>query len=284
MGPLALLDFLELHLGLPGSRTNKIERIFNYRKNLHNNAKGSFYEKSLETNDLEVAIKLLGWRDELKTAGWDFKTNKSCPSRLKDLAKVEQQSIGAGNPERFRNIMNALKEKPKLPLQEIIVHEPPELLPSHLTQLFALLAAAGVTITHREILIQKTSTTDLDKLRSFVLDKNSSKEKTTVKADGSIQIIRFGDMLSAGKGLAALMADDPSFKPVVVNESGDISLSLSLRENGLPSTGQAMQSASHPDLQLLAIIPVWLWKPYNPQQVLDFFLSPLNIFPRGLIR
>src|SRR4029078_4662552 len=25
-----------------------------------------------------------------------------------------------------------------------------------------------------------------------------------------------------------------------------------------------------------------LWKPYNPQQVLDFFLSPLNIFPRGL--
>ena len=50
MGPLALLDFLELHLGLAYSATNKIERIFNYRKNLHDNTKGSFYEKALAIN------------------------------------------------------------------------------------------------------------------------------------------------------------------------------------------------------------------------------------------
>jgi ATP-dependent helicase/nuclease subunit B len=282
MGPLALLDFLELHLGIPGSCTNKIERIFNYRKNLHKNANGSFYEKSLQTNDLEVAIKLLGWRDELKTAGWDFKTNKSCPSRLKDLAKVEEVNVGTGDPERFCKIIDALKEKPKLPLRGIIVHEPPELLPSHLTQLFALLAAAGVTIKQREVLMQKTIATDLDKLRCFVLDKNASEKKTALNADGSIQVIKFGDMLSAGKGLAALIAANVSFRPVIINESRDISLSLSLGESGLPSTGQAMQSATHPDLQLLAIVPVWLWKPYDPQQVLDFFLSPLNIFPKGL--
>ena len=282
MGPFALLDFLELHLGLPGPPANKLERIFNYRKNLQDNATGSFYEKSLETNDLEVAIKLLAWRDELKAAGWDFKADKSCPSRLKDLGKVERQGIRAGNPERFCNIMDALKQKPKLPLHEIIVHEPPQLLPSYVARLFELLASTGVQIRHREILIQKTLATDLDTLRSFVLDKNVSKEKKEVKADGSVQIIRFGDMLSAGKGLAALMAEDSSFRPVVINESMDISLSLSLRENGLPFSGQAMHSAAHPDLQLLAIVPVWLWKPYNPQQVLDFFLSPLNIFPRGL--
>ncbi len=282
MGSLALLDFLELHLGLAGSCTNTIERIFNYRKNLYESAKGSFYERSLETNDVEVATKLLGWRDELKTAGWDFKTNKSCPSRLKDLAKVESKSIGPGNSERFCGIMKALKEKPRLPLQEIIVHEPPELLPSYLTRLFALLASAGVTIAHREITTQETSTSDLDKLRSFVLDKNHSKEKTALKADGSVQLIKFGDILSAGKGIAALIAEDVSFKPVVINESRDISLCLSIRESGLPSTGQALQSGSHPDLQLLAIVPVWLWKPYDPQQVLDFFLSPLNIFPKGL--
>ena len=59
MGPLALLDFLELHLGLAYSSTNKIDRIFNYRKNLHDHAKRSFYEKSLAIDALEVAVKLL---------------------------------------------------------------------------------------------------------------------------------------------------------------------------------------------------------------------------------
>ena len=63
MGPLALIDFLELHLGLSNSCAHKFERIFQYRENLHQHEKGSFYQKSLETNDLEVAIKLLSWRD-----------------------------------------------------------------------------------------------------------------------------------------------------------------------------------------------------------------------------
>ncbi|MEP6949262.1 MAG: PD-(D/E)XK nuclease family protein [Ginsengibacter sp.] len=281
MGPLALLDFLELHLGLPGSCASKMERIFNYRKNLLHNSKGTFYEKSIKTNDLEVAIKLLTWRDELKIAGWDFKTDKTTPARLQHLANAEKPGIGDHNPERFCRIIEALNDMPKLPLVEIILHEPPDLLPSHLTQLFALLSAAGINIIHHETTVQETLASDLDNLRSFVLDKNSSKEKSGLKGDGSIQILRFGDLLSGGKGLAALLAED-YFKPVVINEPVDVSLSLSLMENGLPSTGQAMQSVSHPDLQLLAILPVWLWKPYNPQQVLDFFLSPLNIFPRGL--
>ncbi len=109
MGPLALLDFLELHFGLPNSCTNTIERIFNYRENLRSKAKGSFYEKSLQTNDLEVAQKLLQWRDELKIAGWNFKTDKTCPARLKDLANAEQHGIGENFPERFciMNLGNA---------------------------------------------------------------------------------------------------------------------------------------------------------------------------------
>lgn len=280
MGPMALIDFLELHLGLPNSCTNDIERIFNYRKNLHKKAKESFYEKSLATNDLEVATKLLQWRDELKTAGWDFKDDKNCPSRLKDIANVEG-NIGVGIAERFRIIINVLNAKPWLPITEIIVHEPLDLLPAHISNLFLLLTNSGVSIKYRETDTIRSSNSDLDTLQSFVLN-NNSQAKTKVKADGSVQVLRFNNLLSAGKGLSALIANDPGFKPVIINESSNISLALSLRENGEPSTGQSMQSASHTDLQLLAIIPVWLWKPYNPQQVLDFFLSPLNIFSKGL--
>jgi hypothetical protein len=284
VGPIGLTSFLELHLGLPNSCTGDIERIFNYRKNLHQKAKGSFFEKSLATNDLEVASKLLQWRDELKTSGWDFKTGSSTPSRLQNISKVEkEQFIGDGNSERFSKILEALQSKPALPIEEIIVHEPKDLLQSHLTKLFSLLVATGIKITYRDVPLQKSAETDLDNLRSFVFNKNSSiLKKSDCKGDGSLQILRFSDILSAGKGIVAYIAAEPAFQPVVLNEAADTTLSLLLRENGQPSTGQEMRSASHPDLQLLALIPVWLWKPYNPHQVLDFFLSPLNIFSTGL--
>jgi hypothetical protein len=282
MGPLALMDFLELHLGLSNSCSNKIERLFQYRSNLDKNAKKSFYEKSFNTNDLEVTNKLLQWRDELKMAGWDFKTDWSMPQRLKDMAGVETHSIGTGVPERFCAIIDELNKKPNLPKAEIIINEPEHLLPAHFKKLFKILQANGVDIRHRDFPLTRTSSSGLDTLRDFVFNKKSSKEKAEMQADGSIQVIKFGDMLSAGKGLATYMSADTTFKPVVINESGNISLSLSLQQSGLPSTGQSMRSASHPDLQLLAIIPVWLWKPYQPQQVLDFFLSPLNIFHKGV--
>ena len=79
-----------------------------------------------------------------------------------------------------------------------------------------------------------------------------------------------------------LIEQDPSFRPVIINESADTSLALALRERGIPYTGQALHAVSHPDLQLLAVMPVWLWKPYSPQQLLDFLLCPFNIFPERL--
>jgi hypothetical protein len=69
---------------------------------------------------------------------------------------------------------------------------------------------------------------------------------------------------------------------VIINESADTSLALALRERGIPYTGRALHAVSHPDLQLLAVMPVWLWKPYAPQQLLDFLLCPFNIFPERL--
>jgi hypothetical protein len=116
----------------------------------------------------------------------------------------------------------------------------------------------------------------------MVLNKSHPKQGTPLQKDGSLQILQFGEQLSAANGVAALIEQDPSFRPVIINESGDTSLALALRERGIPYTGQALHAVTHPDLQLLAVMPVWLWKPYSPQQLLDFLLCPFNIFPERL--
>src|SRR5215204_1155881 len=281
LGPAGLLHFMELHLGIASMESSPIQRIFQYRSKLQENRQNSFYENSFESNQLDVATTLLKWRDELRIAGWDFKTDDSTPKRLCDLARVEEHSIHPGFADRFRTLFGVLKDH-KTPLEKIILHEPFDLLPSFCQQLFFLLKQSEVEVEERkpEVVINKN--TGLGMLQDMVLNKQHPGKKDILQQDGSIQVLQFGELLSAANGVAALIEQDPSFRPVIINESADTSLALALRERGIPYTGQALHAVSHPDLQLLAVMPVWLWKPYSPQQLLDFLLCPFNIFPERL--
>ena len=282
LGPAGLLNFLQLHLGVPAPESNTLKRIFQYRNNLEKHQQGSFFKNSFEVNALDVSTALLLWRDELKLAGWDFKTDASSPKRLHDLALVEKEELHPGFADNFREIYRLLKNDQPLPLEKVILHEPLELLPSFYQQLFSRLGESGVEIEEwkPEVLINKQ--TDLGSLQDMVLNKNHPDKKNNLRKDGSVQILQFGEQLSAANGITALVEQDVLFRPVIINESSDTSLALALRERGIPYTGQALHAVSHPDLQLLAVMPVWLWKPYPPQQVLDFLLSPFNIFPERL--
>ena len=284
MGPAGLLHFLELHLGIPASDNSPIQRVFQYQQSLQKNKDGSFYEKSLEANRLDSTTRLLQWRDELKLAGWNFQVDKTTPRRLADLAKTEEQMV-PGFADRYRHVYQLIKDKQKIPLQEVVLHEPFDLLPPFFQQLFSTLKESGVSVNERslqELNRPGIQGSDLGELQDMVLNKHHPKEGKAPNRDGSLQILQFGELLSAANGVAALIEQDPEFRPVIINESGDTSLALALRERGIPYTGQALHAVSHPDLQLLAVMPVWLWKPYSPQQVLDFLLCPFNILPERL--
>jgi hypothetical protein len=290
LGPTGLLHFLELHLGIAAADGGTIQRVFQYHQSLQQNKENSFYKKSFEANDLDSAATLLSWRDELKLGGWDFRTDKTSPKRLADLAKVEDQ-LQPGFADRYRQVYHLIKSKQHIPLEEIALHEPFDLLPPFYQQLFTVFKESGIIISERNTLnqpdhINQTNQTnqssDLSILQGMVLNRRHPKTKNTLQKDGSLQILEFGEQLSAANGVAALIEQDPSFQPVIINESADPSLALALRETGIPYTGQALHAVSHPDLQLLAVIPVWLWKPYSPQQMLDFLLCPFNIFPERL--
>jgi ATP-dependent helicase/nuclease subunit B len=290
LGPTGLLHFLELHLGIPAPETNTIQRIFQYRQALQQNKEPAFYKKSFEANALDSASVLLHWRDELKMAGWDFKADKTTPKRLADLAQVENK-IQPGFADRYRQVYQEIKRNQTIPLEEVVLHEPFDLLPPFYQQLFSLFKESGIKVQDRnpgnspnqaDHVNHIDQGSDLALLQDMVLNKHHPKKRNTLQIDGSIQILQFGEQLSAANGVAALIEQDPSFQPVIINESGDTSLALALRERGIPYTGQALHAVSHPDLQLLAVMPVWLWKPYPPQQLLDFLLCPFNILPERL--
>ena len=303
LGPSGLLHFLELHLGIPPSEGSAIQRVFQYHQALQRNGEGSFYKKSFEANDLDSAATLLQWRDELRMAGWDFKKDKTTPKRLADLAKAEDR-LQPGFADRYVDVYRIIKtsvdrrrstvdgqQSTVIPVDEITLHEPFDLLPSFYQQLFSILKESGVTLKERNSnnsivqanhVNQKNQGSDLFLLQDMVLNKRHPPKSSTLQKDGSLQILQFGEQLSAANGVAALIEQDPFFRPVIINESADTSLALALRERGIPYSGQALHAVSHPDLQLLAVMPVWLWKPYSPQQLLDFLLCPFNIFPERL--
>ena len=108
LGPTGLLHFCELHLGIPVAESSSIQRVFRYHQALQKNKENSFYKKSFEANDLDSAATLLHWRDELKMAGWDFKTDKTTPKRLADLASVEDK-MQPGFADRYRQVYELIK-------------------------------------------------------------------------------------------------------------------------------------------------------------------------------
>ncbi len=117
VGPLGLLDELELRTGMSRGETSPMQRAIAYcnaiRKVLEKKPNPEpFYQKSFENDPLGVAQQLLRWRDALCMAGWNEDTellNLSADGqkRLKDLQSIETffDSIGIG--ERWHQLLNA---------------------------------------------------------------------------------------------------------------------------------------------------------------------------------
>ncbi len=117
VGPLGLLDELELRAGMSRGETSPMQRAIAYcnaiRKVLEKKPNPEpFYQKSFENDPLGVAQQLLRWRDALCMAGWNEDTellNLSADGqkRLKDLQSIETffDSIGIG--ERWHQLLNA---------------------------------------------------------------------------------------------------------------------------------------------------------------------------------
>lgn len=118
VGPLGLLDELELRAGMSRGETSPMQRAIAYcnaiRKVLANNPTSEqFYQQSFENDPLGVAQQLLRWRDALCMAGWDKKTalpndlSADGKKRLEDLQAIETHFDSIGIGERWHQLLDA---------------------------------------------------------------------------------------------------------------------------------------------------------------------------------
>ena len=118
VGPLGLLDELELRAGLSRGETSPMQRAIAYcnaiREVLANKpATVPFYRQSFENDPLGVAQQLLRWRDALCMAGWNKDTklpdklSDDGKKRLEDLQAIETYFDTIGIGERWHQLLNA---------------------------------------------------------------------------------------------------------------------------------------------------------------------------------
>ena len=116
LGPLGLLELLELRLGLRGLRESEAIRVVQFLGALREVDDGQrFYSRSLAMDELAVARTLLGWRDIWVEAGWSGAARPDDSRRLKDLAAVEslcQGRLAPGRADRLKAVAAALRERP----------------------------------------------------------------------------------------------------------------------------------------------------------------------------
>lgn len=286
MGPVGLLSFLELHLGLSRPSENNVLRVFKYRKSLKKIVRGTFFEKSFSANELDVAEELLSWRDQLMLAGWDFSLVKDMPVRLKAMATAEALAgVADAYGDRFRIVLAILRTGIKLPLDEFLYFEPLELLPPHISDLIRLFENNGIVCKHFLPPATSPDKSDLSSLQSFIFSSNKvGVDKSEAKGDGSLQLVLLPDRLQAGDLLAGLIRNQDCRGTVVISENNEIQPFLGLRKDGFATPAIVASNPVPAGVCLLQLLTVFLWNPWQPRQLFEFLQCPVTLLPPHLSR
>lgn len=154
VGPLGLLNELELRAGLSRGETFPMQRAIAYCNAIHealnSQAEDPFYQQSFENDPLGVAQLLLRWRDALCLAGWtkDIKLPNSLSAdgkkRLEDLQAVEAHFDRIGIGERWQALLAEATAQNILPNDVTIeVDMKMELLPPVIRKVLETIQAKG---------------------------------------------------------------------------------------------------------------------------------------------
>lgn len=279
LGPKGFLQYLEAKLGLTGHPGNNDHiRTEQYRQALNlcigKNAADCF-KRSFAADPFATATALLELRDELLLNGWDFSIEKGMPDRLHGLSAIEAILTGdehtikldAGFADRFRMVSERIKwllsDHPT-----IYLNEPKELLPPHFISIFNQLEKIGFSIKNLPTKSPSEEKTDLGQLKKAIL--SSKTEKFTPKGDGSLLIIHSKRDTELAAWTAKLIAKNPTFQPACLIPEKNRTLDLSLGQEGLPSLGMLSASSARPSLQILKLVPAFLWNPIDPYKIMEF--------------
>ncbi len=285
VGKKGFLAILEKYCGTEGPATeNNFLRIEQYRQAVKDVTKSDaqpFYRTAFQADELATASTLLDMRDELLLSGMVFsQLPDDAPARIKDIAIIETKSKGRvipGLSDRYVAVIECLADT-QLPITDIHINEPKEILPYYLRRIFDLLKDKGIRLHGNQENIEQTHS-DLDQFRYRLTHPESAKDgKIELKGDGSLILIRSKRETEAGEFISKLFHLNEDFKPLCLIPEKNRALDNAIIQDGVPSLGILSASLGRPSLQILKLVTAFLWEPIDPYKILEFLSLSLKPF------
>ena len=272
---VGLVNMLELRLGLHYDEQSGQERVAHYYDAVcryMNEHPVNILAASFRTSGLATAKAMLAWRDELRSAEWDFE-GKDISDRLAVLIGVEEyfrKLVGCDWAGRLHIVTDQVGFQ-KLDCKHLVIKMPvaKELLKPAIQKLIDALEAQGAKVET----MPKAADSDnnLSKVRQLILSKQKGKIILN-KNDDSLQIWKFADERAACEYLSYQALEDVDVWINADNKQMDNWLKLM----GKPMTGSVMSDTT-PQLTQLWVMGLGLFaQPLNVHTLVGWLQMPVH--------
>lgn len=286
VGAAGFLALVETFAGLSGPPIPAARRIALMRRRLAASMDcPRFWSASFAVDPWAVAREILKWRDELVEAGWTATAIAEPPGRLADLADLEsliEPAILPGRADRLAAAVDVLATGIDLPLQEIVIIDPPETIGPGMGRLLKAVAARGVQVSYRSAGSGACrQRTDLARVQSWL----ASGQAEPLVGDGTFILLHGRSEGAEGEAVADWLAahpDDPETVVVLGAASGMLDGALGRR--GLPRFAHLSASPLRGAVQLLSLAFAIRWRPFDPAPLLDLLSLPQSPIPAAAAR
>lgn len=279
VGRLGFLSLLETYLGLSAPEASTAKRVAVYSGLLRAHDNDSrFYSESLKADSIGTAARLLAWRDEWRLGGWDGSAQQTHPSRLQELAAIEQAAFEAlppGEAERLHLVMQALRESGPGPIKTVALVDPPEDFPLLWQLVLDRLPAVKVRLPEPQGEGQLRALQE----QAMTVLAGGAAGSLAAPTDGSVLLVHALTATTAENWLSAQHSHAPGDRLVLAEDAGD-SLDVSLSATGGVNCGFERPSQLRPALQALPLAVEMCWAPLDINRLLDFLTHPVGPFSR----
>ena len=294
LGSKGLLEWLELHLGYTQKDVNNAIRVLQYKKVIAKMERETSHPElyiwsSFQNDAWKSAKRLLQWRDELVLAHYDFDCQEQKLQRLYALSKIEDAQDGdlpKGVNDRWVDVYEELVSRNENVSRnqnghELIVYEPIHLMHPFFQKLFEALKKNGCSITEKEYDYPVSKNTDLAKVQNKFKEP-ASKDTLTCQQDGSLAIFHAENEQLLAEAISMYVDKEDLHDTVfVIPERGDV-LEAAFTKRDFPRMGYVSTIENAGLDQLFSLFSLFLWKPINPEKLIQFLTLPRTPLSRKL--
>jgi hypothetical protein len=303
LGPRGLLRWLEARLGVGGYPENTdYLRIELFRQALQQHLADSadevpFFAASFEADRFATAEVLLGHRDALLLAGWDFlvKKSDSVPARLRTLAAVEAifrakcaappLSVSAvGEADRWVRVLAEWAER-EVDVTQVFLFEKKELLPVHFQRVMRIFEEKKIPVVEQPDVPQALDAhSALGRFQAHFFQEKNKNHPPVHPTTGqpNVVVLRARRDSDLATFVAQTLARNPDWHPTLLLPELSRTLEQALVLEGLPAQGIRAASLARPALQVLKLAPVFLWEPVDVFKIMEFLTLAAKPLDRGL--